>query len=250
MTTMKQLRNIPTTKRLGGLALLVTLTSLILYYYVSTTDECSQNPEACRDVHINIEHHDADHIHKVTDNNNPILLFLRHGIRLDKVPNDNIEWNDRKERYYDTPLSDYDLPLEIATNILNDNKLSHFKPFKMIISPYRRCIETAAIAANKFGVNTFEIDSRIGEISHDPTSGDALLPMDAHYISFDEMKNLISKHLSPDKEVEIIWNHREKPGNNQWNEALNEYKNMLTNNKHLMFVSHAGILMNCGHNSC
>eukprot|EP01083_Nonionella_stella_P282791 962342_1 len=107
---MKQpVRNMPTAKRLAALACVVTCTSLILYYFVSSsTDDCSKNPESCRDVHINLKHHDSDHI-----NTNPILLFLRHGIRLDQVPNDNIEWTDRNERYYDTPLSDYNLPSKI-----------------------------------------------------------------------------------------------------------------------------------------
>ena len=159
--------------------------------------------------------------HKIKFKNNidtsdidSILLFLRHGVRLDQVPNEKIEWTDRKERFYDTPLSEYKLPAQIASNILNDEKLAHFNPSKMIISPYRRCIETAAIAANVFGVHHFVIDARIGEISHDPTSGNSLLPKDAHYIPFDEMKQLILGHLDEDKidkkKVEIVWDHKEK----------------------------------------
>eukprot|EP01083_Nonionella_stella_P073640 199323_1 len=245
--------SVSTAQRLAILAFVATITSLILYYFVSSApDECSTNPESCRDVHINIDQRGDD---IVVNDNNPTLLFLRHGIRLDKVANDKIEWNDRKERYYDTPLSDYDLPLQIAGNIQNNTKLLHFKPYKMIISPYRRCLETAAIAANRFGITKLEIDSRIGEISHDPTTGNSLLPDDAHYITFDEMKQLIFKHLKRDQsEVEIEWNHREEPGNNQWNEALNEYKSAVSrsdgDDKYLVFVVHAGILMNVGDHTC
>ena len=213
--------------------------------------DCSTDPESCHGIRNNLTHHDTDHI--------PILLFLRHGIRLDQVPNDKIKWKDREKRYYDTPLSDYKLPIQVGQDIVKHEQTSHFKPYKIIMSPYRRCIETAAIIANIFGVTKFEIDARIGELSHDPTAGHALLPDDASYIAFGEMRSLILKHLDPKQinlnNVEIEWNHREHPGNNQWNLALLEYKNMLINNdnvndKHLMVVSHAGIIMKLGRHTC
>eukprot|EP00322_Chrysochromulina_rotalis_P015537 CAMPEP_0115857418 /NCGR_PEP_ID=MMETSP0287-20121206/15564_1 /TAXON_ID=412157 /ORGANISM="Chrysochromulina rotalis, Strain UIO044" /LENGTH=224 /DNA_ID=CAMNT_0003311635 /DNA_START=183 /DNA_END=855 /DNA_ORIENTATION=+ len=88
---------------------------------------------------------------------------MRHSIRLDMDGHSNIsdhQWPDRKQRPYDTPIKDYELPRRAAEQL----KASGLPTFDVIIcSPYRRCLQTAAIVAKELNVRRMVIDNRLGE---------------------------------------------------------------------------------------
>ena len=84
--------------------------------------------------------------------------MIRHSARLDEVF--GCTWSDQKLRPYDTPISDYDLPTRSAS------KLVSYDFQAVISSPFRRCLQTAAVIANRFGLKVLFVDNRLGEIMH------------------------------------------------------------------------------------
>ena len=84
------------------------------------------------------------------------LGMIRHSARLDEVF--GCTWSDRTTRPYDTPISDYDLPTRAASKLLSYD-------FQAVVSsPFRRCLQTAAVLANRFGLKVLFVDNRLGEV--------------------------------------------------------------------------------------
>ena len=69
-----------------------------------------------------------------------VMVVMRHSVRLDD--DGSAEWEDRMLRPYDTPIKDFNLPV-LQTNELIKLNLNHFDT--IICSPFRRCLQTAAI---------------------------------------------------------------------------------------------------------
>jgi phosphohistidine phosphatase SixA len=106
------------------------------------------------------------------------VIIMRHGIRADncqiikKVTKLNkwgkmteqderinkISWPDMESRPYDPPLLDYDLPLIRAKEFANEYNIT-----KIVSSPFRRCLQTAAIIARHLGITEIEINEKFGE---------------------------------------------------------------------------------------
>lgn len=90
--------------------------------------------------------------------------LIRHSFREDNESTGQ-EWPDRDERPYDPPISfkhPYtsieDLPREKA------RQLKEYKFTRIISSPFRRCLQTAAIIANNLGIRKIDVDKGIGEL--------------------------------------------------------------------------------------
>ena len=92
--------------------------------------------------------------------------LLRHSARIDglELPaladlgsDPRYAWEDRLARPYDTPISDFELPHTAAT------QLSEYGFTKIVSSPFRRCLQTAAVAARALGVPTVDVHKGVGE---------------------------------------------------------------------------------------
>ena len=84
--------------------------------------------------------------------------MIRHSARLDEVF--GCTWSDHDTRPYDTPISDYDLPTRAASKLISYD-------FQAVVSsPFRRCLQTAAIVANRLGLKVLFVDNRLGEVMH------------------------------------------------------------------------------------
>ena len=77
---------------------------------------------------------------KTRDQRGPgVMVVMRHSVRLDDDP--TAVWEDRMLRPYDTPIKDFNLPVLQANKLYQNYK--HFDT--IIVSPFRRCLQTAAI---------------------------------------------------------------------------------------------------------
>jgi len=85
----------------------------------------------------------------------PSFGMIRHSVRLDG--DDGAEWDDQAARPYDTPLSDFELPRRQAA------ALRRFNFERIVSSPFRRCLQTAAVLARALGVGVVEVDLELGE---------------------------------------------------------------------------------------
>jgi broad specificity phosphatase PhoE len=90
--------------------------------------------------------------------------LIRHSVREDNEPTGQ-EWQDRGERPYDPPISfkhpytsTEDLPKEKAI------ELQEYNFTRIISSPFRRCLQTAAIIASDLGIGTIDVNKGIGEV--------------------------------------------------------------------------------------
>ena len=76
----------------------------------------------------------------------------------DRIP--YAAWPDRLDRPYDPPICDVELPAEAAREIL---ALS-IGVGAVVSSPYRRCLQTAAIVCRELGLGMLRVDNRLGEV--------------------------------------------------------------------------------------
>ena len=90
---------------------------------------------------------------------------LRHAERLDDLEpavadehvGEKFAWPDRGARPYDTPISNFDKPWAAAA------LLKEFGFTRVVSSPFRRCLQTAAVAAAELGIETVDVHKGIGE---------------------------------------------------------------------------------------
>ena len=90
---------------------------------------------------------------------------LRHAERVDGLDpadaaalfGEEFAWPDRVARPYDTPISDFDHPRRAAV------QLKEFGFTRIVSSPFRRCLQTAAVVAAELGVEVIDVHKGIGE---------------------------------------------------------------------------------------
>ena len=85
---------------------------------------------------------------------------MRHSTRLDKegwkkAPVE--KWPDKDTRPYDPPIIDFDMPVKSAL------LLKEYRIGVIVSSPFRRCLQTAGVVARTLGINTVNVDDRLGE---------------------------------------------------------------------------------------
>ena len=88
-----------------------------------------------------------------------ILVVMRHSVRLDSDA--TATWSDKDARPYDTPISDWRLPAEQAA-LLQRHSLAQFD--EIVVSPFRRCLQTAGVCAQALGTSRICVDRDWGEM--------------------------------------------------------------------------------------
>ena len=92
------------------------------------------------------------------EKNDNAIIIMRHAPRLDDDPNE--DWLDKATRPYDTPISDFQLPLA---------QLDLLRPFNITVvvsSPLRRCLQTAGIICRALRLSSLVIDFGLSEVMH------------------------------------------------------------------------------------
>jgi phosphohistidine phosphatase SixA len=85
---------------------------------------------------------------------------MRHSERYDQTTaqqHESVVWPDRQTRFWDTPICDFELPHQQAL------KLHSFRINHVVSSPFRRCLQTAAVVCRTLGINTIEVDVQLCE---------------------------------------------------------------------------------------
>lgn len=106
----------------------------------------------------------ATELDQLMQHNGPVLFgVMRHGPRLDDNGEEDLaaSWSDRAARPYDTPLCQ---PEHVVSRA---EELRRFKFMRIISSPFRRCVQTAALVAKTLGVASVDIDFGVGESMHE-----------------------------------------------------------------------------------
>jgi len=89
------------------------------------------------------------------------LLIMRHAELLDKEKHFAVirdeEWADKEQRPYDPPISSSDMPSEAA------RKLQKYGIRQIWTSPFRACIQTAAVVARELGIDHLRVHNGLGE---------------------------------------------------------------------------------------
>lgn len=110
--------------------------------------------------------------------------MIRHSVRLDE--SEGAEWVDRAERPYDTPVSDLELPRRQA------EALRRFGFGRVISSPFRRCLQTAAAIARVLDIGTVDVDLELGEaMAHVKKGGWPSADHELSYLSEESMRALL-----------------------------------------------------------
>ena len=112
------------------------------------------------------------------------LVVMRHSIRLDNSP--DAEWCDKYSRPYDTPIASFDLPKIQTQKIIEHN-------IKCVVcSPFRRCLQTAAVACTILNISSIVIDKSIGEtMSEIRRLGDDII---FEYLSMEASLSIINEY--------------------------------------------------------
>ena len=82
---------------------------------------------------------------------------MRHSVRVDNEP--GATWPDAAARPFDSPISDFALPVAQAAELRAAAGVRRVRS-----SPMRRCVQTAALVASALGVPELEIDLALGEM--------------------------------------------------------------------------------------
>ena len=110
--------------------------------------------------------------------------MIRHSVRLDAA--DGVDWDDRAARPYDTPVSDLELPRRQA------EALRRFGFGRVVSSPFRRCLQTAAAVARVLGIGVVDVDLELGEaMAHIKKSGWPSADHELSYLSDEAMRALL-----------------------------------------------------------
>ncbi len=120
---------------------------------------------------------------------------MRHSLRLDHV--EGSSWDDKHIRPYDTPIRCQELPREQANKLLE----LPFKINKVYSSPFRRCLQTAAIVCKQLGVNEITIHKELGETMTCIRSANSIHVANAAEHSLDYL-SLEDSHAA----IREIWN--------------------------------------------
>jgi hypothetical protein len=178
------------------------------------------------------------------------VIIMRHGIRADKCQNiikvmkpnrwgkmtqqdegiNKISWSDMESRPYDPPLLEYDLPLIRAKEFANEYNIT-----KIVSSPFRRCLQTAAIIAKHFRIPEIEINEKFGE----ERAAFSRYNIPIYTITDDIIKDALGDIQLTKKAGQSISTIAKNYNSNkdQFLEGLQEYRT----HKNLLIVSHGDI---------
>ena len=84
-----------------------------------------------------------------------VVVVMRHTLRLDSDPNST--WSDKHTRPYDTPARCLEHPKPQAKKLLDLNIT------KVVCSPFRRCLQTAAVVCTELGLTQILVNRQVGE---------------------------------------------------------------------------------------
>ena len=193
-----------------------------------------------------------------------VMIVMRHSKRIDQHPNfaPNLKWNEKDEfeRPYDPPICDFNLPIDKFKEVQSAIPSINIK--KIIVSPFLRCIQTAAIIGKYINIKSYEIDARLGEngpainrcILHTKkkeNTNNYKIPndyKDVVYLSLEEIKKIIlglyngnkdkdkdkndeekkeNKNVLNEEDLTIEWKHKEKAGNHLHIECTEERRKKL-----------------------
>lgn len=91
-----------------------------------------------------------------------VLVVMRHSVRLDTAL-EAATWPDMEQRPYDTPIKDWELPAAQCA-LLRSHGLGSFD--RIVVSPFRRCLQTAGVCAAALGGSrSVRIDRTVGELT-------------------------------------------------------------------------------------
>ena len=121
------------------------------------------------------------------------LAYMRHSDRLDcETCEISGAWPDAGQRPYDTPISNEELPLESA-QVLKESLPEGVAVCAVVSSPFRRCLQTAALAGRQLGLKMLHVDNRLGELMAAVARDCGPVKLEAlgfRYISFEEAANI------------------------------------------------------------
>ena len=128
------------------------------------------------------------------------IVVMRHSIRLDR--DIDAGWEDKDSRPYDSPIRCFELPK------LQGVKLSKHGITKIVCSPFRRCIQTAAIVGKEIGISELSIDLNFGEQMEqvrraNQARGAVDAEMSLTYLTEPQMLSTI-RDLNPDMRISCI----------------------------------------------
>ena len=178
------------------------------------------------------------------------VIIMRHGIRADNCKNikkvmktnkygkvkeedevtNKFTLSNNDTRLYDPPLLDYDLPLIRANEFINEYNIT-----KIVSSPFRRCLQTAAIIAKYFGIIEIEINEKFGE----ERRAFSRYNIPIYTITEDIIKEALGDIQLTKKAGQSIIKIAENYNSNkdQFQEGINKYKG----ETNLLIVSHGDI---------
>lgn len=91
------------------------------------------------------------------------LVVMRHGIRIDAIV-EGWEQEDGMDRPYDPPLGEYETVHKSADKMVE--MMPHLvENCTVVVSPFIRCLQTAAIMCRKLKINTMQVDYDVGELT-------------------------------------------------------------------------------------
>eukprot|EP01083_Nonionella_stella_P122517 368672_1 len=214
------------------------------------------------------------------------LIVMRHSKRIDQHPKfaPQLQWNEQDQycRPYDPPLCDFQLPLNQIKEVQTFIPTLHVT--KLIVSPFLRCIQTAAVIAKYLNCSNFEIDARLGEnalainrcIKHAKNKQKSThktqykVPdhyTDVEYLTINEMKRIIlalwnssnkdanneekcnTRQLT-EQELNIEWIHKENAGNHLHVECAKQYREMLLKNDDYLVITHGQVVSDISEALC
>lgn len=136
------------------------------------------------------------------------------------------QWEkDKVTRPYDPPICDFELPKIQAQRIMQ------FNFSKIITSPFRRCLQTAAVVANTLNIRTIEINKTIGEKMSEIKSVNGQY-IDVEYLgektdtSDEQMKEII-KGKKTDAIITVVGDKPNKCNNDSIKEHEKRYENYI-----------------------
>jgi broad specificity phosphatase PhoE len=126
------------------------------------------------------------------------VALVRHAKRHDEYGGDEVTWETKKARPYDTPIfksvNNFELIKQTATF------LQKYECTTIITSPFTRCFETAVILALELNIDMIKIDNRLGEVMYKVKKYGV---EELQYCSMEEFCNILKK--MSDKDIKIVY---------------------------------------------
>ena len=178
----------------------------------------------------------------------PSVILMRHGTREDNRL-DHADWPDKRFRPYDPPLNTKN-GIALVFESVKELQLMCMVD-RIVTSPFRRCIETAMVAAAVFEIRTVTIDNRLGERVAQLNRTQS--PSDITYIEKSEAEAIAHRVVGTKNPVKIEWerdvnvvSRKDSDTLNRQMEAVKEYKEMsASTGLHVLIVTHGDVISHC-----